>query len=82
MTEIIYDSYDGINADPDIVFGDLKFELKRFDFDKDIIFKNMTQIKKKKEDIAHIPNENKRAQIQCKVQKLQTSLAFFTNKFM
>ena len=51
MTEIIYDSYDGINADPDIVFGDLKFELKRFDFDKDIIFKNMTQIKKKKEDM-------------------------------
>ena len=40
------------------------------------------ELEKKKEDIAHIPNENKRAQIQCKVQKLQTSLAFFTNKFM
>lgn len=51
MSDIIFDTYDDISANPDIVFGDLKFELKRFDFDKDIIFKNMTRIQKKKEDM-------------------------------
>lgn len=51
MTDIIYDSYDNNTTNPYIVFENLKFKLKRFDFDKDIIFKNMTQIKKKKEDM-------------------------------
>lgn len=35
-----------------------------------------------KEDIDYWQNQNKLSQIRCKVQKLQTSLAFFTNKFM
>lgn len=48
MTDIIYDSYDDRTTNPDIVFENLQFKLKKFDFDKDIIFKNMTQIKKKK----------------------------------
>ena len=36
---------DDITADPDIIFKGLKFKLKKFDFKKDIIFQNMTQIK-------------------------------------
>jgi len=51
MTDIIYDTYDNNTTNPDIVFENLQFKLKKFDFDKDIIFKNMTQIKKKKEDM-------------------------------
>jgi hypothetical protein len=52
MSDIIYYTYKGFSANPDMIFGDLKFKLKRFDFDKDIIFKNMTKLKKKnKEDM-------------------------------
>lgn len=51
MTDIIYDSYDDRTTNPDIVFENLQFKLKKFDFDKDIIIKNMTPIKKKKEDM-------------------------------
>lgn len=43
---IIFDRItENITADPDIIFKGLKFRLKKFDFDKDVIFKNMTQIK-------------------------------------
>ena len=52
MSDILYYTYKGFSANPDMIFGDLKFKLKRFDFDKDIIFKNMTKLKKKnKEDM-------------------------------
>lgn len=51
MTDIIYDSYDERTTNPYIVFENLQIKLKKFDFDKDIIFKNMTQIKKKKENM-------------------------------
>lgn len=45
-TDFIYDVInDNINTNPDIIFRGLQFNLKKFDFDKDIIFKNMTQIK-------------------------------------
>ena len=36
---------DIITADPDIIFKGLQFKLKKFDFNKDLIFQNMTQIK-------------------------------------
>ena len=52
MSNMIYYTYKGFSANPDLIFGDLKFKLKRFDFDEDIIFKNMTELKKKnKEDM-------------------------------
>jgi hypothetical protein len=36
---------DNITSDPDIIFKGLQFKLKKFDFKKDLIFQNMTQIK-------------------------------------
>jgi len=43
---ITFDKIDeNITADPDIIFKGLQFRLKKFNFDKDIIFQNMTQIK-------------------------------------
>jgi hypothetical protein len=53
MTDIFYDTYNGICANPNMVFGNLKFKLKKsdFDVDKDIIFRNMTKIIKNKEDM-------------------------------
>jgi hypothetical protein len=36
---------DNITTDPDIIFKDLQFRLKKFDFKKDLIFQNMTQTK-------------------------------------
>ena len=50
MSKIIFDNYDGIDANPNLIFKDLNFELKTFDFVNDIIFKNMTKIKKEDRD--------------------------------
>jgi len=43
---ITFDKIDGnITSEPDIIFKGLQFKLKKFDFNKDVIFQNMTQIK-------------------------------------
>jgi hypothetical protein len=44
--DITFDKIDGnITSEPNIIFKGLQFKLKKFDFDKDVIFQNMTQIK-------------------------------------
>ena len=47
------------------------------------ISSNMSKkdLEETKEKVAAIQQQNKQAQLQCKVQKLQTTLAFLTNKF-
>jgi hypothetical protein len=45
---ITYDT----NADPNIIFKGLKFKLKKFDFDKDLIFQNMTKVKLEKDKLS------------------------------
>ena len=37
MTNIIYDTYNGISTNPDMIFGNLKFKLKTSDFDVSIV---------------------------------------------
>ena len=50
LNEMQYDTYNDCNVNPDIIFEGLKFKLKKFDFDKDLIFKNMTQVKLKEDE--------------------------------
>ena len=45
MTDIVFDIINEKSVDPNIIFGGFGFRLKKFDFDKDLIFKNMTNIK-------------------------------------
>ena len=45
MNNIIFDNYNDKSIDPNIIFNGLQFRLKKFNFDKDILFKNMTKIK-------------------------------------
>lgn len=44
MTDIVFDIINEKSVDPNIIFGGLGFRLKKFNFDKDLIFKNMTKI--------------------------------------
>ena len=52
--DIIFDSINDntISIDPDVIFKGLQFKLKKFDFDKDIIFQNMTKMPKDKDKIS------------------------------
>ena len=44
--DIIFDIVNDRNINPNILFDGLKFRLKKFDFEKDKLFSNMTQLKK------------------------------------
>ena len=52
MTDIVFDINNDTSksVDPDIIFEGLRFRLKKFNFDKDLIFKNMTKIAIKTDD--------------------------------
>jgi len=52
MTDIVFDINNdkSKSVDPNIIFEGLSFRLKKFNFDKDLIFKNMTKIAIKTDD--------------------------------
>jgi len=51
---ITFDIINNINCNPINIFGDIKFKLKKFDFDKDLLFQNMHQIKNHNDDFSFL----------------------------
>jgi hypothetical protein len=52
---MMFDKYDDIDVNPNIIFNNLTFKLTLFSLSKDVLFKNMIQIKEKPNKICFIP---------------------------